>query len=60
MLFVECKHKQIGGLTYGADDVRHVRDAGAGGSSEVKDFRAGSDVNFVDTSKNSSGKLGPE
>ena len=46
--------------THRADDVRDVRDAGAGGGAEVEDLAAGRHVDGVHAAQHARSKLRPE
>ena len=43
-----------------SDDIGDVRDGGSRGGSEVEDLLSGGDVDLVETSEDTSGKLGSE
>ena len=46
--------------TYRSNDVRNVRNGGAGSSTEVENLAAGSDVNVVDTGEDGSAEFRTE
>ena len=46
--------------THGSDDVGNVRDTGSAGGSEVENLLSGGDVDVVESTEDTGGKLGPE